>query len=107
MALAAQTDSIIDTLVTIKHQLYTERISHGEFDHVRDKLLDARELIRSIVDMLNKKTLTNDDYAEKRLEHVVHTQNSGAYSTASFNHYTDKEIEHITREQHVRLHNGV
>lgn len=49
-----------------------------EFEDVRNKLLDARELIRATMDMLNKMDLTEntENYKDKILESVIKKQNT-------------------------------
>lgn len=70
-------DTIIASLVDIKWQLKTG-VGAEEFEDVRNKLLDARELIRATMDMLNKMDLQSntEDYKDKILESIIKKQNT-------------------------------
>jgi hypothetical protein len=54
---SVQLDRMIDTLIEIKHQIFTKQVSSEEFSNLSDKLLDIREITRSIQEMIHK---TND-----------------------------------------------
>lgn len=70
-------DTIIASLVDIKWQLKSG-VGAEEFEDVRNKLLDARELIRSMMEMLNKMDLQNntENYKDKILESIIKKQNT-------------------------------
>lgn len=69
-----QLDKIIESLIDIKWQLKNP-VSIDEFEDVRNKLLDARELIRSIMESLNTMDKTNENYEDKVLNAIIKQQN--------------------------------
>lgn len=61
-------DKVITHLLEVKHSFYMKDISFEEFNKIRDKLLDAKELVRSIMELLNQKK-------EDELEAIIQIQN--------------------------------
>ncbi len=70
-------DTILASLIDIKWQLKTG-VSQEEFEDVRNKLLDVRELVRSTMEMLNNMDLqkNTENYEDKVLESIIAKQNT-------------------------------